>query len=500
MTLSPYFSKKNFLFLFFFFILNFWSLCQDSITRNNLTHHLSLNYLKGFNTSRYISETGDLELKNKIGSNHALRIAYRLNFNPKFYTELGVGLGFQKERTQNPVTGFSQFENGFLENTGHFEFSRFDLTTAYQIFAKGKHTINVLGGAGINLFAPVGSILSYSYEDEYFQRKYDVISQITPFLNAGISYQIETKRHDLLGVKIYYNYGWKSFFDGRYTFNDNGNISSGRIESYLRGIHLGLGYTFTRNKKRAQIESYQIENNLDRRSAKKQHKFEKRAINPKSQFISLGFGVGITINKFTPKRDPFYSSPFGTHLGKISYEQGWKNNLFFEADYHGFNLNEGTLLRFNHGDYSFASTSDSELSFGHFLSAGMNYKIQRKKTNFQLFNVHAGIGLGAQFYSKGSLGGGSGSLTIENQEKYNYTSSSEVTGYLMPIVYTGISKDIRITQNLLFSLAYRYQFGLNTIYQTGYLISIEGAPHKSVTGKIDGTASLITFGLKYKIQ
>ncbi len=70
----------------------------------------------------------------------------------------------------------------------------------------------------------------------------------------------------------------------------------------------------------------------------------------------------------------------------------------------------------------------------------------------------------------------------------------------MPVVYTGVSKDIRITEKLLLSLAYRYQFGFNAVYQTNYEVIINDAQPKSVVGKMDGTASLVSLGLKYRIK
>ena len=239
---------------------------------------------------------------------------------------------------------------------------------------------------------------------------------------------------------------------------------------------------------------------MDRKSARKQHKFKKRAIDPESRFVSLGFGGGASINKLNPKNDPFYYPGFGSFSVRISYEHGWKSNLFFEADYYVFELIESVGIRSDQGEVSFNSAWGGAFSAGNFLSAGLNYKIQRKATNFQFFTVHAGLGLGAQFYPKGDFGGGSGGSVVNDQELYSYTSSSEVTGNMMPILYTGISKDIRITQKLFFSLAYRYQFGFNTVYRTDYLVSVNSAPATSVVGRIDGTAALFTFGLKYRIK
>jgi len=486
-------------FLISFCTISFSALSQDAIPKSSLMHHFSVSYHTGWNAIEFQSTVSNLALRPTIGRNRALRAAYRLNFNQKGYTELGAGFGFQTERSQIPVSGFDQFGNG-VESTDRFVFSRWDFTTAYQVFAINQNTFHVLGGAGLHFFAPVGSGLSYQSEDEYFNIQYHVKPQATPFVNLGTSYQFETKRQDLLGLKLYYNYGWKSFFDGSYTFESNDAFSSGRIVSQLKGVHLGLEYTFTRDKKRSQINMLQTTSNLDRKSARKKHKFEKRAIDPKHRMIALGLGIGVTVNKFTPSNDPFYNPNFGGFLAKISYEQGWQNNLFFEADYHGFHLYEAAGIQSSQGDISFNSAWGSAIAFGHFISGGAHYKVQRKKTNFQWFNVHAGLGLGVQFYPKGDFGGGTGGSSVDNQELYSYTSTTEVTGNLMPIFYTGISKDIRITQMLSFSLAYRYQFGMNTVLQTDYLVAINGAAATRVVGEIDGTAALFTFGLKYRLK
>lgn len=478
-----------------------WSFGQSDKHEKDVEHYFSFGYHTGWNSINFTPTVGNLELQNTIGRNRALRGAYRLNLNDIGYAEFGAGFGFQTERARIPVAGFEDFGRG-IESTGHFVFTRLDVSLAYQLYAKNKHAVHVLGGAGFNLFAPVGSGFGYQNQsdDEYFYLRYDVNAQLTPFINFGASYQFETKRQDLLGIKLYYNYGWKQYFQGSYSLERNDEFSEGSVESLLQGIHLGLAYTFTRNKKQGLMDSYQSENGLDRKTARKQHKFEKRAIDPESRFVSLGIGGGVTINKFNPRNDPFYNPGFLAFLGRISYEQGWKNNLFFEADYHGFYLTEAAAVSSSQGEISFTSAWGGDVLIGHFLSGGLNYKIQRKKTNFQFFTVHAGVGLGAQFYPKGDFGGGSGGTTVDNQDLYSYTSSSEVTGNLMPIIYTGISKDIRITQKLLFSLAYRYQFGFNTVYRTDYLVSVNSAPATNVVGRIDGTAALFTFGLKYRIK
>ena len=483
--------KRQSLFCFFLLcLMSIFSIAQEQSELRDTRSHFSMGLYTAWNTSDYTLTEGDEELKQSIGVNHAIRAAYRFNFNQKLYAEFGASLGIQTERSYIPIAAYSDFSSG-PTRIGSFAFTRYDLLAAYQVYSFNRHSLNVLGGIGANRFVPVGLGAGFSFEDAYFHLNYDVLTQFTPFLNIGASYQMETKRKDLFELKLFYNYGWKSYFDGRYTFENGDKSSKGEVESLLRGVHLGVAYTFTRRQKVSQIAVYQSENDVDTKSAKKQHKIERRAIDVNSQYVSVGMGLGTAINKFNPSNAPFRTPYLFTPSGKISYERGWKNNFFFEADYHGFLFLEGAEAS--------SAAWGGDVFFGHFLSGGINYKVQRSTTNFQFFNVHAGIGMGAQFRSKGDDGVGGGGSN-GGFESISFTSSSEIRGNLMPIVYTGISKDIRITEKLLLSLTYRYQFGFNTVYQTDYEVTINDAQPKTVVGKIDGTASMFSLGLKYRIK
>ena len=329
MSCSYFYALKRLLIMTIYSVLTFSSISQENESKNISKHNVSLGYTTGWNSIHFIPTNGEVALRNTLGRNHIFRLGYRFNFNQKLFSEIGASLGFQTERSQIPVIGFGSFGNG-VERTERFGFSRLDLTTAYQIYGINKHAFHVLGGAGVNRFIPMGSGLGYKSGDEYFYIQYNVKPQFTPFVKLGVSYQLETKREDRLGLRLFYNHGWKSFVEGSYSFQNENEFSSGRIESLLGGVHLGLDYTFTRNKKMNQLDAYQKENDLDRKAARKLHKFEKRAIDPEGRYVSVALGAGITVNKFNPRNDPFRSPFFGSVMGKISYEHGWKNNFFFD--------------------------------------------------------------------------------------------------------------------------------------------------------------------------
>jgi hypothetical protein len=88
-----------------------------------------------------------------------------------------------------------------------------------------------------------------------------------------------------------------------------------------------------------------------------------------------------------------------------------------------------------------------------------------------------------------------------NDYSYNYTYASEIRGNLMPIIYGGISKDIRVTERFQINLGYRHQLGFNNVYVSDYLFQDATMTEpKAIQSKIDGTAFMLQLGFKYRIK
>lgn len=488
-------TKKSLLVLTSIFALNQFS-AQETETYTGPEHQFSFGLYAGMNKTLFQSNSNSETIRNSNGYTSIMRFAYRYRIDRKFYAEAGFNIGFQNERVKPPLAEYQGFGNSLFDGF-YFNFGRLDFLGAYQVYGFKDNAIHVLGGIGVNRFGAVSASSGYSSQSGFFQMNYNIKNAFTYFTNFGVEYTLINKRRDELAFRLLYNLGFSSYVDGTYTLTNNGINSNGTFESLLSGFHIGINYTFTRRKKLQKVLALMTENDWTKKEAKRKHKFEKRAIDPKSQFVYVGFGFGVNANRFTPNKDPFSSPNFSSFATRLSYEYGWKNNLFFEADYAGFLFWKGAKMQYSP---NFSGAWGGDAFYGHFLTAGMQYKIQNPKTNFQFFNVHGGLGVGAHFLPKGMDGWGAGGGSTGTYT-YDYSSISEVRGNLMPVIYGGLSKDIRITERFQINFMYRHQLGFNDVYSTRYQFTDDNTPTpKTINSKIDGTAFFIQTGFKYRIK
>jgi hypothetical protein len=312
----------------------------------------------------------------------------------------------------------------------------------------------------------------------------------------GLEYARINKKQNEFSFRVFYQHGFQSFHKGEFTHNDNQVFSTGILSSPLRGLNFSFNYTFTRAQRMQRMVELSESLSVNRKVAKKEFKKEKRFIDPSSRFLTFGAGLAFSGTHFKNADPVFSRQKFGSVALNLSYEHGWKNNLFFEGRYNRIAFSSAQSIRTDIGEIGMWSTGFT----GHFLSAGMGYRIQNPQTNFQFFNVHAGLGIGFTLQDKGSMGYGSGGIS-SGDYNFDYTYASELTGKVMPVLYLGISKDIRITNRLALNLAYNRQLGLTSVYQTTFNYSSTTVPAlKTAQGKIRGTANSFQVGLKYRIK
>lgn len=469
---------------------------QDEAETGFQKNQFSLGVIAGVNQTRFQTKEIGEEIDDPYGLNYAMRFAYRYRWNHKLYMEGGLSIALQNEKIIPPNEEFDDDLNGVFRGI-FFPNLRLDVLGVYEILSNSKTGINIIGGFGVTRFIENSVVSQYITPTANFEVNYLLKDQLIPFINVGSEFTLKNKRNDEFGFRILYNYGFSSFYDGTYKLWKNFQHSEGTLESLLRGINIGFNYTFTRSSKNSRLTELMNSNELTRKAAKKQNKFEKRAIATNSQYVSVSLGLGKIQNKFSTESETTSPRRSLTLMFGASYERGWKNNLFFEADYKFLNFRHG--FRAQYTPESFGEWG-GEAFASHFLNAGIQYKIQNPKTNFQFFNVHAGVGLGYQFKPKGEQVYESVGL-VTNDISFNYSSNSKVRGNAMPVIYAGVSKDFRITEKFLLNLAYRQQFGFNNIYSTDYYYTTSIDPEiKTATSKINGSVLFLQMGLKYRIM
>jgi hypothetical protein len=482
---------------FIFSVIEIAVFGQTTTTLPYPKSQFSFGIYSGFNKTNYDSFNNGLSLESTVNHNHIARFAYRYRFNEKVFVETAFNWGTQREKPSYPAEYQYTLPVSYYFSDGFFfNFARFDLLGSYQFAKFNKSSINVLGGIGTNRFAHGVSGITGGLDSNYLRIEYNLKDKFIGMLNIGLEYSFRNKRLDELSIRLMYNHGFSSFYNGIYIYGNNGNLSNSSFSSMLRGLNFGINYTFTRYAKRDQMNAYISENNWNKKQAKRQVKYDQRKIDPKSQFVFLGCGLGMNRVDFKPSNDPLSPLRYGSFMYRAGYERGWKNNFFFESDYFSFTFTEGARIRYNNAGVAWGGN----IFNAHFVNVGLLYRIQNKRTNFQFINVHSGLGLGFHFAPNGAkIGNGlSGGL---NGLMYNYTSEGEIKSNLMPVLYAGLSKDIRITERLLFNINYRHQFGLNTAVESTYVVfTSEMTEPKEVKSKITGTAFFVQFGFKYRIK
>lgn len=479
--------------------ISFFSLClafsfvvssQEMNAPVTTKSQFSIEFLNGFGHRRYTQELGQISNLDKINSTNLLIFRYRHLFSEKLYAEAGWGFGTQIENKVSPIFDYSGFD---FWNYRTFGLARVDFSAAYQVFQHKQTSLNAKFRMGWHRFASVLSGSLYATWEDNFYSEMSVESKRLPFANFGLEYMIPTKRKDEFSIYLGYQYATNSYFRGIYTYEQSSVLTARGIHSAnLSAIQFGIAYTFTRAKKLERMAVEMTSNNKTKKEARVVNRYEKRVIDPNSKFIILGIGFGVNANKFSPKNDPFKSGGFGSFMWRGAYEIGFRNNIFFEADYFGFEFYQGYSIQLSAGSFGAGTNAFT----AHFVNFGVQYKIQNKRTNFQFINLHAGLGMGAHFSPKGINSWGEG--TFSNSQ---FTYTNDVRGNLMPVVYGGISKDLRITEKLLINLAYRHQLGFVNVHNTDYeYIENTSTQPRAIQSKIDGTAFMLQFGLKYRIR
>lgn len=449
----------------------------------------SLALVQGVNRSQINPIFGDGEhFGPALSANHSLQFRYRYRFDARWYAEVGLGGGVQGVQWKNPLTQGFSFWNYTLVGQSRTEF-----IGGYSFLQKGNKSLSANLGAGWTRIGSFEGVASASGDEGNTIARITANNRIKPYVLAGVNYQFTTKRQDQFGLQLFYQHGFQPSFEGNYESWINGNASSGFIRQTNSGVYLGLSYTFTRKKRQEQLQ--QLKNSgSSLREARRALKREKRFIDPRSSFVYAGIGSATSIGQVKTSGTPFRNGGFAQIQPRIAFEQGIRNGFFWEAEYNSFMFSVISAIK-NDGFYS-----GSTAFMGHFLQGGLGYRVQNKKTLFQFFNIHAGVGLGVHFASKSGLSWGTTTISNgENQVLYELTDSSYVTGRLMPIAYLAISKDIRLTEKLAISLQFKQQVGINAVYRSDKTYTEPNQPTISGYSVLNGTARSIQLGFKYRL-
>jgi hypothetical protein len=334
-----------------------------------------------------------------------------------------------------------------------------------------------------------------AYTGSYLSKtNYQFEGAANPFIKLQFGYEFPLKNKNLIGIDLSFNGAFRPIYSMEFNYTDSGPSSHGTYTYSGNSIHLGVHYTWTKNKKNAEIETFLMDT-INRKEAKKIVTINNRFQSSKAVLIQLHQGGFMNQSKIRNISDNvFKNASAPSSSTRLNATIGWKNNWSFQP---GVSIDSYFLwLRKN-----FSGLSGSSLFNLFTVDLGMQRRmLSFPKTNRYLCNVNGGISFS---YLSGS-GGGGGSVTSfdynTNQVILTYNYSYQYNNELFPLAYFGVSKDLRLSNHILFTIAYRHQFGLSK----GMLIPFNYTPANQATVftqiRVNGNADCLSFGLTYRFN
>ncbi len=185
----------------------------------------------------------------------------------------------------------------------------------------------------------------------------------------------------------------------------------------------------------------------------------------------------------------------------LNYQYSLKNNFFIEG---GFKyLSYFTGFRANYGLISFGIAEVTSKAFNTFsFDIGLGYRIL-VNNKLRLFDFHSGFALGVTNNKVGS--GGEEYLTgiyvdgMGNEGDSEFLMQYTIKNRVNLGFYVGLSKDIRITENLFLTARFNNHFGSNSIISEhvfNYSLSTYGIIEE-VRGNLTAKGRMLALGLRW---
>lgn len=498
---------KNYIFILFLTTVSFFVLTQNTEIKSQNNYTLSL--VNGINSSSSKTIIGNKSPEKAYGIAHGLNFHYSRILNSNFSISGGFGLGFLPINMK--VRSFDTFQG--TENWGYFSrinykaFTKYELLASYHKSLTEKYGLKFNFGGGVNHFGS-GTYTygagSYDYNTKTSSELYDFElnfnNSAKPYIIIGTEITKNLKNKDILALKLNYEYSFKNAYSGIYSIYDR----SSKGEYFNRGnyFNLALAYTITGNKRLSRLNQLKIENNLDKKSAKRLIKKENRFIDEKSTFLDFSGGLGIGVNLV--ESDPgktLMRAGYASFLPRISVEKGIGKNFYGEIGFHSQLFWEVSKFNVNTG-----GSGGTDAFYAYQLSFGGAYRFILKN-NYNVINIHSGFSLGyhrEKNNENGMISWGGGSISGTNgSNSYDliYNSESRIKSNVLFSYYLGFSKDFRMVNNFYFTINYRRQFGFIKASETIY--DYAGSTIPITLGAktyINGSSNDFQIGFKIKLR
>ncbi len=350
---------------------------------------------------------------------------------------------------------------------------------------------------GVRFIGNVESSYFTNSQQSYSKTIYTFEKSTIPFMGLKLGYEFTLKNKNVLGIDLSFLGSFRPIYSMEYNFSDFVSFSNGTYSYSGNSVHLGIHYTWTKNKKNAEIQTL-ILDSVDRKEAKKIVAINNRFQSSKAVLIQLHQGGFMNQSKILNHTANIFKNASGPSSSlRLNASIGWKNNWSFQP---GVSIDSYWIwIR----DQQYGNGLSGSNLFNLFtLDLGMKRRmLSFPKTNRYLCNVNGGISFS---YLNGS-GGGSGSSisyspTNSNQVLLTYNYSYQYSNKVFPTAFIGVSKDLQLSQHLLFTIAYRHQFGLSRGMLIPFSYTITNQAPVSSQIRVNGNAKCISVGLSYRFN
>lgn len=367
----------------------------------------------------------------------------------------------------------------------------------YKIPVK-KNFFSIGLNGGVRFIRNAESSYSTYSDQSYSKTIYTFEKSLNPFISLQLGYEFPLKNKNLLGIDLSFKGSFRPIYSMEYNFSNFVSFSNGSYSYSGNSVHLGIHYTWTKNKKNAEINTLLLDS-VDRKEAKKLVAIKNRFQSSKAILIQLHQGGFMNQCKFLNYSDNVFKNATGPGSStRLNATIGWKNNWSFQP---GVSIDSYWLWIRNQ---KYATGLSGSSLFNLFtLDLGMQRRmLSFPKTNRYLCNVNGGISL--SYLSGIGSGSGGAEFTTDpintNQVFLTYNYSYHYNNKLFPTAYLGISKDLRLSNHILFTIAYRHQFGLSRgmIIPFSYTETNQAPVNTQI--RVNGNANCISFGLAYRFN
>jgi len=459
--------------------------------------HFSFSLINSFNISKFKNTYGTDQPHSGLGRIHELNMKYQFNFNKKFGLGLNGGFGFFPFITRVDPKGDYDGTSGwrYFQIVQYQLFGQSQIDFSYRFNLNKKNFISLNLGFGARFFSNLNSGSTWHTQTDIDHATDLEITSIPKcFLNAGFGFNRPLKNQDLLVFNFNFLYSFSDIFTG--DFEVYGGTSGGDYFNHGHSFGFGIEYVFTKAKKATCYSFLRSTTFVTSREIRKKIRKDKRYIDPSTIFISAGTGLFFGKNKVPKNNDAFKSGASESWNIYAHTEIGLMKNFFYEFNYC---IQQYLTSQRHNLDWLFFSGSSGNAFIGQKISTGVGYRVIFKKSNFNIITIRAGLAATVHFDKKGWSGGGGGSAYSPSTGHYfNYSETSSITHNIMPTIYLGLTKDFKLTQNLMISIGYRYDLGFVTGERTTITYEHDGHPEpQTFDSVINGTSSTYTVGLKY---